>query len=80
MDRRTGAAGLGVGVRADAEALQGAFVDPRADLAEQYGRWPIFEHCMPFNTSRLWDELSGVERPRIWTARRDREVWDELQG
>ena len=49
-------------------------------LAEQYGRWPIFEHCMPFNTSRLWDELSGIERPRIWTAMRDREVWDELQG
>jgi hypothetical protein len=35
---------------------------------------------MPFNTSRLWDELSGIERPRIWTAQRDREVWDELQG
>ena len=47
---------------------------------ERYGRWPIFEHCMPFNVSRLWDELSGIERPRIWTAQRDREVWAELQG
>jgi len=41
---------------------------------------PIFEHCMPFNVSRLWDELSGIERPRIWTAERDRQVWAELQS
>ena len=27
-------------------------------------RWPIFEHCLPFDVSRLWDELAGVERPR----------------
>ena len=48
--------------------LKEAFEGAHAALAEQYGRWPIFEHCMPFNTSRLWDELSGIERPRIWTA------------
>jgi hypothetical protein len=29
---------------------------------------------------RLWDELDGIERPVIWTAERDRAVWDELQG
>jgi hypothetical protein len=29
---------------------------------------------------RLWDELDGVDWPRIWTAQRDREVWDRLQG
>src|SRR5215472_9299785 len=60
--------------------LKEAFEGAHAALAERYGRWPIFEHCMPFNVSRLWDELSGIERPRIWTAQRDREVWDELQG
>jgi glyoxylase-like metal-dependent hydrolase (beta-lactamase superfamily II) len=49
-------------------------------LAPSYGSWPIFEHTMPFNVSRLWDELDGIERPRIWTAERDREVWDELTG
>jgi glyoxylase-like metal-dependent hydrolase (beta-lactamase superfamily II) len=58
------------------EAFQGA----HAALVDRYGRWPIFEHCLPFDVSRLWDELDGVERPRIWTARRDREVWDQLQG
>src|SRR5215471_18525927 len=60
--------------------LKEAFEAAHAALVERYGRWPIFEHCMPFNVSRLWDELSGIERPRIWTAQRDREVWDELQG
>src|SRR6266581_740028 len=60
--------------------LREAFGAAHAALADRYGRWPIFEHCMPFNTSRLWDELSGIERPRIWTVQRDREVWDELQG
>jgi hypothetical protein len=49
-------------------------------LGPQYGAWPIFEHCLPFDVSRLWDEFGGVERPVIWTAERDRQVWDELQG
>ena len=71
---RVGAVHRGGGTLKDAfEAAHGA-------LAPRYGRWPIFEHCMPFNVSRLWDELSGVERPVIWTAERDRQVWDQLQG
>ena len=60
--------------------LREAFAAAHAALEPQYGRWPIFEHCMPFNVSRLWDELSGIERPVIWTAERDRQVWDQLQG
>lgn len=60
--------------------LKDAFSAAHAALAPGYGRWPIFEHCLPFNVSRLWDELAGIERPRIWTAQRDQEVWDELQG
>jgi glyoxylase-like metal-dependent hydrolase (beta-lactamase superfamily II) len=59
--------------------LKEAFEATHAALVGQYGRWPIFEHCLPFDVSRLWDELSGVERPVIWTAERDREVWDQLQ-
>jgi glyoxylase-like metal-dependent hydrolase (beta-lactamase superfamily II) len=59
--------------------LKEAFAAAHAALAPRYGRWPIFEHCMPFNVSRLWDELSGIERPVIWTAERDRQVWDQLQ-
>ncbi len=58
--------------------LAQAFNAAHGALAPRYGRWPIFEHCMPFNVSRLWDELNGVRRPVIWTAERDREIWAEL--
>ncbi len=60
--------------------LRDAFDRTRAALHDRYGRWPIFEHCLPFDVSRLWDELAGVERPVIWTAARDREIWDRLQS
>ncbi len=59
--------------------LKDAFMAAHDALAPRYGRWPIFEHCMPFNVARLWDELSGVARPQIWTAERDRQVWALLQ-
>jgi glyoxylase-like metal-dependent hydrolase (beta-lactamase superfamily II) len=58
--------------------MKDAFRAVHAELEPRYGKWPIFEHCLPFNVSRLWDELSGVERPVIWTAERDRAVWDDL--
>ncbi len=57
-----------------------AFAAVHRELAPEYGTWPIFEHCLPFNVYRLFDELSGVERPVIWTTERDRSVWDELQS
>jgi glyoxylase-like metal-dependent hydrolase (beta-lactamase superfamily II) len=47
-------------------------------LAPRYGTFPIFEHTMPFNVQRAWDELDGIDHPRIWTVERDRAVWDEL--
>ncbi len=59
--------------------LREAFEAAHHALAPTYGGWPIFEHCLPFNVQRLWDELDGIERPRIWTAQRDREVWEQLQ-
>ncbi len=61
-------------------SLKEAFEATHAALAPQYGSWPIFEHCLPFNVSRLWDEFEGVDWPRIWTASRDREVWEALQA
>lgn len=66
-------------VRQGGGTLRDAFAAAHAALAPGYGRWPIFEHCLPFDVARVWDELDGVERPRIWTAERDREVWDQLQ-
>ncbi|HEX5534102.1 MAG TPA: MBL fold metallo-hydrolase [Actinomycetales bacterium] len=60
--------------------LKDAFEACHAALEPQFGAWPIFEHCMPFDVARLWEELHGVERPTIWTAERDRQVWAQLQG
>ncbi|MCP2166794.1 MBL fold metallo-hydrolase [Goodfellowiella coeruleoviolacea] len=67
-------------VRRRGGGLRDAFQASHAALVDRYGGWPIFEHCLPFDVARAWDELSGVERPAIWTAQRDREVWDRLQG
>ena len=67
-------------VHARGGSLKEAFQAAHEALAPTYGGWPIFEHCMPFNVQRLWDELDGIDWPRIWTAERDREVWDRLQG
>lgn len=60
--------------------LRGAFDAAHAALVADYGNWPIFEHCLPFDVARAWEELSGVQRPTIWTAERDRAVWQQLQG
>ncbi len=59
-------------------SLKDAFQAVHAELAPRYAGFPIFEHTMPFNVQRTWDELDGIEHPRIWTAERDREVWDAL--
>ncbi|NIJ12278.1 glyoxylase-like metal-dependent hydrolase (beta-lactamase superfamily II) [Saccharomonospora amisosensis] len=67
------------GVHQRGGTLKEAFQRAHAALYDRYGHWPIFEHTLPFDVSRLWDELGGVERPVIWTAERDREVWDQLQ-
>jgi glyoxylase-like metal-dependent hydrolase (beta-lactamase superfamily II) len=61
-------------------SLKDAFEATHAALEPQFGRWPIFEHCLPFDVQRLWDEFDGIDWPRIWTMARDREVWAQLQG
>ncbi len=60
-------------------SLQEAFAAAHAALEPGYGQWPIFEHCLPFDVSRMWDELAGT-RPRVWTAARDRVIWKQLQA
>jgi glyoxylase-like metal-dependent hydrolase (beta-lactamase superfamily II) len=60
-------------------SLKEAFEATQAALGPKFGAWPIFEHCLPFDVQRLWDELDGIDWPRIWTAERDREVWAQLQ-
>ncbi len=49
-------------------------------LKPKYGHWVIFDHCMPFDVSRAYDEATGHRDPRIWTAQRDKEMWEALEG
>lgn len=58
--------------------LKDAFDAAHRALAPRYGRWPIFEHCLPFDVSRMWDELVGAQ-PTIWTTKRDQAIWNQLQ-
>jgi glyoxylase-like metal-dependent hydrolase (beta-lactamase superfamily II) len=48
------------------------------EMRPKYGHWVIFEHCMPFDVSRAYDEAKGIDNPRIWTAERDIEMWRAL--
>ena len=66
------------GVREAGGTPAQAYRSTRAALEPRYGRFPIFEHTMPFNVQRAWDEIGGIDHPRIWTAERDRETWDAL--
>jgi len=50
------------------------------ELRPKYGHWVIFEHCMPFDVSRAYDEAQGIDHPRIWTAERDLEMWQALES
>jgi len=52
----------------------------RQKLDPAYGKYPIYEHCMPFDVTRALDEASGIKHPRIWTAERDIERWKSLEG
>jgi glyoxylase-like metal-dependent hydrolase (beta-lactamase superfamily II) len=51
-----------------------------AALKPKYGHWVIFDHCMPFDVTRAYDEATGHADPRIWTAQRDIEMWKALEG
>ena len=59
--------------------LKEVYAEAMAGMRPNYGHWVIFEHCMPFNVSRAYDEAKGLDRPRIWTAARDLEMWPSLE-
>ena len=61
------------------QSLKDAYDKAMAALQPRYGNWVIFEHCMPFNVSRAYDEAKGLDHPRIWTAERDIEMWGALE-
>jgi hypothetical protein len=46
----------------------------------KFASFAIYEHCMPFNVARAYDEAKGIDHPVIWTAARDRAMWAALRG
>ncbi len=52
----------------------------RAACDPKFKDYAIYEHCLPFNVARAYDEARGISHPRIWTAARDLEMWAALQG
>jgi glyoxylase-like metal-dependent hydrolase (beta-lactamase superfamily II) len=59
--------------------LKAIYDDTMGFMRPRYGKWVIFEHCMPFNVTRAYDEARGLDHPRIWTAERDVEMWRALE-
>lgn len=62
------------------ESLKKCYDSLMKNMSPLFGHWVIFEHCMPFNVSRAFDEAKGIEHPRIWTDKRDVEMWTDLNG
>jgi glyoxylase-like metal-dependent hydrolase (beta-lactamase superfamily II) len=60
------------------KSLKEVFQATKRRLDPVYGAFPIYEHCMPFDVSRAYDEARGIKHPRIWTAKRDREMWKSI--
>jgi glyoxylase-like metal-dependent hydrolase (beta-lactamase superfamily II) len=60
--------------------LNAVYKDTYAALKPKYGHWVIFDHCMPFDVTRCYDEATKYADPRIWTAERDRQMWETLEG
>jgi glyoxylase-like metal-dependent hydrolase (beta-lactamase superfamily II) len=60
--------------------LNAVYRDTYAALKPRYGHWVIFDHCMPFDVTRAYDEATRHPDPRIWTAERDLEMWRTLEG
>ena len=67
-------------VAARGGTLKEAWDAVRAECDERFGDFAIYEHCLPFNVARAYDEARGISHPRIWTAQRDIDMWEALQG
>jgi glyoxylase-like metal-dependent hydrolase (beta-lactamase superfamily II) len=70
-------------VQAGAKAgkdLNTVYTETMNRLRPTYGQWVIFDHCMPFDVTRAYDEATKYTDPRIWTAERDIEMWKALEN
>ncbi|SMG01376.1 MBL fold metallo-hydrolase [Burkholderia singularis] len=60
--------------------LNALYKETYAALKPKFGEWVIFDHCMPFDVTRAFDEATQYPHPRIWTAERDKDMWQTLEG
>ena len=60
--------------------LRSVYKETYTALKPRFGHWVIFDHCLPFDVSRAYDEATQFRDPRIWTAQRDKELWETLEG
>ena len=54
--------------------LKGAMAHTRTRMDPIFGHVFIYEHCLPFDVSRAFDEASGIKNPRIWTAESNQDM------
>ena len=59
--------------------LKQVYDDAMGFMRPKYGHWVIFDHCMPFDVARAYDEAKGLDHPQIWTAERDLQMWRALE-
>ena len=59
--------------------LKDAWEAVRDACDPKFKDYAIYEHCLPFNVARAYDEARGIDTPRIWTAERDLKMWEALQ-
>ncbi len=67
-------------VAARGGTLKEAWDAVRAACDPKFADYAIYEHCLPFNVARAYDEARGIAHPRIWTDKRDVEMWEDLQS
>jgi glyoxylase-like metal-dependent hydrolase (beta-lactamase superfamily II) len=72
-------ASVEAGVKAGMD-LKAVYQSTMAKLTPTYGHWVIFQHCMPFDVTRCYDEMTQYADPRIWTAERDVQMWKALES
>ena len=60
--------------------LKDAWEAVREKCDPKFKNYAIYEHCLPFNVARAFDEARGIDVPRIWTAERDMKMWEALQA
>jgi glyoxylase-like metal-dependent hydrolase (beta-lactamase superfamily II) len=60
--------------------LRTVYRETYATLKPRFGDWVIFDHCLPFDVTRAYDEATQYRDPRVWTAQRDKDMWESLEG